>query len=193
MALPRSRASLVSLATLSAVGAATTWLALFSWRGFVEVASSFLGPLLVLGGVLVVTGVLARWWRAPSTVVVAAQLATTSVVTCLLITGSPLPVGSAWDKLVTAYQDAFDTANKFAPPVPDQVPGVDPILIAGGLALMLLVDFLACTLRRIPLAGLPLLTIFSVPLSTLGSGPSWIVFALTAAGFLTMLLSLIHI
>ena len=52
---------------------------------------------------------------------------------------------------------------------------------------MLLVDFLACTLRRVPLAGLPLLTIFSVPLSMLGTGPSWYVFALTAAGFLAML------
>ena len=38
-----------------------------------------------------------------------------------------------------------------------------------------------------PLAGLPLLTIFSVPLSMLGSGPAWYIFALTAGGFLTML------
>ena len=52
---------------------------------------------------------------------------------------------------------------------------------------MLLVDFLACTLRRVPLAGLPLLTVFSVPLSILGTGPSWYVFALTAAGFMAML------
>ena len=46
---------------------------------------------------------------------------------------------------------------------------------------------LACTLRRVPLAGLPLLTVFSVPVSLLGGGLSWWVFALTAAGFLTML------
>ena len=52
---------------------------------------------------------------------------------------------------------------------------------------MLLVDFLACTLRRVPLAGLPLLTVFTVPLSILGTGPSWYVFALTAAGFMAML------
>jgi transglutaminase-like putative cysteine protease len=187
MALPRSRASLVSLAALSATGAATTWVALLSWRGFVEVSGLFMGPLLVLGGVLVLAGVLARWWRAPATVVVAAQVAATGVMACLMITGSPLPVGSAWGRLVTEFQDAVDSANKFAPPVPDDVPGVEPILIVGGLALMLVVDVLACTLRRIPLAGLPLLTIFSVPLSMLGSGPSWWVFALTAAGFMTML------
>ena len=187
MVLPRSRASLVSLATLSTAGAATTWVALMSWRGFTEASGRFLGPLLVLGAVMVLTGVLARWWRAPSSVVVAAQLAATAVVSCLIITGSPLPVGSAWGRLITDFQDAVDSANKFAPPVPDDVPGVEPILIVGGLACMLLVDVLACTLRRIPLAGLPLLTIFSVPLSTLGSGPSWWVFALTAGGFLMML------
>jgi transglutaminase-like putative cysteine protease len=187
MVLPRSRASLVSLAALSATGAATTWAALFSWRGFTELSYRFLLPLMLLGAVLVLTGVLARWWRAPSGVVVLAQVSATAVGACLAITGSPLPVGSAWGRLITEFQDAFASANKFAPPVPDDVPGVDPILLVGGLACMLLVDVLACTLRRVPLAGLPLLTIFSVPLSTLGSGPAWYLFALTAGGFLTML------
>jgi transglutaminase-like putative cysteine protease len=187
MVMPRSRASLVSLATLSALGAATTWVALLSWRGFVELSGHFLGPLLVLGAVLVVAGALARWWRAPAAVVVLAQVLSTFVVTSLMFTGSPLPVGSAWTRLTDKLGEAVDSANQFAPPVPADVPGVDPILVAGGLGCMLLVDFLACTLRRVPLAGLPLLTIFSVPLGMLGSGPSWWVFALTAAGFMAML------
>jgi len=187
MAIPRSRASLVSVATLSAAGAATTFAALLSWRGFSELSSRWLGPMLLLAGVLVASGSLARWWRAPGWMVVVTQLVATGVVTSLIITGSPLPVFSAWDRLVTAFTDAYDSANKFAPPVPDDVPHVDPILIVGGLGCMLLVDLLACTLRRIPLAGLPLLTIFSVPLGMIGSGPSWWVFGLTAAGFMAML------
>lgn len=187
MVLPRSRASLVSLAALSATGAATTWVALLAWAGFMELPGRWMAPMIALGATLVATGALARWWRAPSSVVVAAQLGVSFVGASLVITGSPLPLGSAWDRLVEEFQDAVDSANKFAPPVPDDVPGVDPILLVGGLAMMLLVDVLACTLRRVPLAGLPLLTIFSVPLSTLGSGPSWWVFVLTAAGFLTML------
>lgn len=187
MVMPRSRASLVSLATLSTLGVATTWVALLSWRGFVELSGHFLGPLLLLGGVLVVTGTLGRWSRAPAPVVFLAQLLTTGVVTSILLTGSPLPVGSSWTELVTTFTDAFDSANRFAPPVPEEAPSVDPILIVGGLGCMLLVDLFASTLRRIPLAGLPLLTIFSVPLSMLGAGPSWWVFALTAAGFMSML------
>lgn len=187
MVIARSRASLLSLATLSAFGVATTWTALLSWRGFVELSGHFLGPLLVLGAVLVVSGALARWWRAPAATVVLAQVLSTGVVTSLILTGSPLPVGGAWATLTDKLADAVDSAERYAPPVPGEAPGVDPLLILGGLALMLLVDVLACTLRRVPLAGLPLLTIFSVPLSLLGSGPAWYVFALTAAGFLAML------
>ena len=187
MVIARSRASLVSLATLSAFGAATTWVALLSWRGFVELSGHFLGPLLVLGAVLVVSGALARWWRAPAPAVVLAQLLCTSIAASVLLTGSPLPVGPAWATLTGKLTDAVDSAQTYAPPVPAEAPGVDPLLLLSGLALMLLVDVLACTLRRVPLAGLPLLTIFSVPLSLLGSGPSWYVFALAAAGFLAML------
>ena len=185
--MPRSRASMVSIAMLSTLGAATTWLALLSWRGFVEWSGHFLGSLFVLGIVLVASGTFARWWRAPAPVVVLVQVLSTSVLASAIITGSPLPVGSAWTRLKDAFGDAVDSANQFAPPVPHEVPAVDPILIVGGLGCMLLVDVLACTLRRIPLAGLPLLTIFSVPLSMLGSGPAWYVFGLTALGFLAML------
>ena len=59
-----------------------------------------------------------------------------------------------------------------------------PLLISGGLACLLLVDILACTLRRVPLAGLPLLTIYSVPVSMTGDGPHWMLYTLTAIGFL---------
>ncbi len=52
---------------------------------------------------------------------------------------------------------------------------------------MLLVDIAVGTLRRVPLAGLPLLTVYSVPVSLLGGGVSWIIFTLTTIGFLVML------
>jgi transglutaminase-like putative cysteine protease len=64
---------------------------------------------------------------------------------------------------------------------------VHPLLIAGGAGCLLLVDILACTLRRVPLAGLPLLTIYSVPVSMTGDGPNWLLYMLTAIGFLAMI------
>ena len=48
-------------------------------------------------------------------------------------------------------------------------------------------DLIAGTLRRAPLAGLPLLVVYSVPVSLGVGGVSWWVFGLTAGGFLTML------
>ena len=104
MVMPRSRTSLVSLATLSTLGAATTWVALLSWRGFTELSGHFLGPLLLLGIVMVGTGILARWWRAPGPVVVVAQVGSTAVLTSMMLTGSPLPVGSAWTRLVDSVR-----------------------------------------------------------------------------------------
>ena len=62
-----------------------------------------------------------------------------------------------------------------------------PLLIAGGAGCLLLVDVLACTLRRVPLAGLPLLTIYSVPVSMTGESPHWLLYTLTAIGFLAMI------
>ena len=54
-------------------------------------------------------------------------------------------------------------------------------------ARLLVVDVLACWLRRVPLAGLPLLAVYCVPISVIGGGVSWLVFLLAAAGFLLMM------
>ena len=185
--MSRQRTSPGTIVSMAAVAGATTWVALMSWRGFTEQSGRFLGPLLTLAIVVAATGAMARWWRAPGPVVVLAQLAASGVVFSMILTGSPLPIGAAWGRMMTSFTDAVDTANRFAAPVPTGEPGVHPLLIAGGLGCILLVDLLACTMRRVPLAGLPLLTVYSVPVTMLGSGLTWWIFALTAAGFLTML------
>lgn len=183
----RSRGGLASGAALALTAAATTWVAMFSWRGFSQVPGRFLGPLFVIALVIAGTGLLARWWRLPTPAVVGLQVLVAGLVTSAQLSGSPVPVGSAWDRLATGLAEAVSSANQYAAPVPAQVPGVHPLLILGGLLCLLLVDVLACTLRRVPFAGLPLLTIYSIPVSMLGGGVSWWVFALIAAGFLGLL------
>ncbi|WP_134738802.1 DUF3488 and transglutaminase-like domain-containing protein [Nocardioides sp. 503] len=185
--MTRSRGSLRAALLLALVAAATTWAATFSWRGFTEESADFVGPLLVLGAGVAVTGAVARWWRVPGALVVLLQVLLSGMLACLMLTGSPLPVGPAWTELEAAFRDAVSSANKFEAPVPATAPGVHPLLVGGGLLCMLLVDLLACTLRRVPLAGLPLLTVYSVPVSVLDASISWWVFGLTAAGFMTML------
>jgi transglutaminase-like putative cysteine protease len=185
--MSRSRGHLGANILVAAVAAGTTWLAMSAWRGLAVTPGSFLNPLLVLAVVVAGTGVAARWWRWPGPAVVLFQVAVAGVLTSLFLTGSPLPVGSAWGELTGTVSDAVSSAQGYAAPIPAEAPPVDALLIAGGLACLLLVDLLACTLRRASLAGLPLLAIFTIPVGMVGDPVSWWVFAGTAAGFLGLL------
>ncbi|WP_300405127.1 transglutaminaseTgpA domain-containing protein [Nocardioides sp.] len=180
----RDRASLGAALRLSGTAAVTTWAAMLSWRGFTELASQFLFALIAVGAVIALSGALGRWRRLPGPVVFLGQVVAGSIVTCWYVGGRPWPDAAFW----TAIDDAFSAAQTYAAPVPSIGDiSVQPLLAIGGLAAMLLVDLLACTLRRVPLAGLPLLTVYSVPVSMLDGGLSWWVFVLTALGFLMML------
>jgi len=176
-----------TLLVLPAVGAFTTWFAMHAWRGFTETPDGYLDPILVLAIVVAGTGAALRWWRLPPLLVLLAQLVAGGAVLSLIVTGSPVPVGDAWRSLVGQLVDGVDSAQAYAAPVADDVPSIDPLLVLAGFACLLLVDLLACGLRRVPLAGLPLLTIYSVPVSMLGHSVSWWIFAGTATGFLAML------
>jgi transglutaminase-like putative cysteine protease len=183
----RSRSDLAASAALAGVAAATTWVAMASWRGFSAVPGEYLGPLFVLALVVAGLGTVARWSRWPIVAVVGLQLVGSGMVFSTMLSGSPVPLGEGWTRLLDAFSAASTSADTYAAPVPAHVPGVHPLVIAGGLACLLLVDLLACTLRRAPLAGLPLLTIYSVPVGMVGGGVTWWIFALTAAGFLGLL------
>ena len=182
-----TRSHPVTMIGLSAVAAATTLVSLLTWQGFTQDFGKTLGPLFVIAVAVAGSGAAARWWRVPRPAIVLIQVLLVAMLVSAFISGSPVPIGDAWDRLVTAFQDATQSANRFAPPVPSNEPPVHPILTAGGAACLLLVDVLACTLRRVPLAGLPLLTIYSVPVSMTGDGPHWVLYTLTAIGFLAMI------
>lgn len=183
----RSRGRLTTNLLFAVVAAGTAWLAMYAWRDLTVTPGSFLNPLLVLALAVAGTGTAARWWRWPGPFVVLFEVGITGMLACLFLTGSPLPIGGAWAELVDAITDAVDSAQGYAAPVPAEAPPVDPLLIVGGLACLLLVDLLACTLHRAPLAGLPLLAIFTIPVGMVGDAVSWWVFAGTAAGFLGLL------
>lgn len=174
------------LVLTSVVTALTTWATLWSWRGFSDASSSYLAPLLFTCLLIGLVGALLRWLRAPVAVIVLVQLLVTGVVVLWAFGGSPVPTGESIEQLRRTFDDAIAAANRYAAPVPFHEGSLQAPLVTLGMLCAILVDLIACSLRRAPLAGLPLLAIYSVPVSLL-DGVSWFVFVFAAAGYLLML------
>ena len=186
--MTRARPTLLASAAMALAGAGTTWFALTSWGVFVSDPARFMAPLFAIGLLLAVVGALARWSRLPGLVVVGLQLAVATAFLLGTYGGSVVPREETRAQLVETFRLAVETAQGYQAPVPPLlVPGVHPLLVLGGVVCLLAVDTLAGTLRRVPLAGLPLLMVYSLPVSMEGQGMGWVTFAITAGGFLLML------
>ncbi|MBF4160613.1 transglutaminase domain-containing protein [Nocardioides sp. CBS4Y-1] len=172
---------------LTSAGVVTTWCAMLSWRGFTDDQGQVLYPLLAIGVVVGGLGVAGRWARFGVLGTLLLQVLGGAMITSYLICGAPVPVGGAWTELRLAFSDAWVGARTYAAPVPSDQADVGPLMLAGGLGCFLVVDLLVGSLRRASLAGLPLLTVFSVPTGLIAEPLSWWVFTLTAVGFVTML------
>jgi transglutaminase-like putative cysteine protease len=172
---------------LAVVAAATTWLTMLSWRGFSYLWGDFLGPLIVVAVVVPISGVILRAAPIPRRVGVLLHVVLVAVLVWLLLGGSPIHPISSTSAISDRMADAWTSAESYSPPIPASVPGIEPLLIPCGAGALLVVDILACWMRRVPLAGLPLLAVYCVPISVIGDGVSWLVFLLSAAGFLLMM------
>jgi transglutaminase-like putative cysteine protease len=172
---------------LAAVTAATTWLTMLSWRGFSDLWGQFLGPLILVAVVVPVSGVLLRAAPIPRRLGALLHVLVVALLVWLMLGGSPTHPFSSSHDLGVRVGHAWMSAQTYQAPIPHSVPGVAPLLIPCGALALLVVDMLACWLRRVPLAGLPLLAVYCVPISVIGNGVSWVVFLLAAAGFLLMM------
>ena len=172
---------------LAVVAAATTWVTMLSWRGFSSLWGQYLGPLLLVALIVAFGGVLFRSAPLPRRLALLLHILVVALVVWLMMGGSLIhPIHGA-HHVANSLADAWTTSESFQPPVPASVPGIAPLMIPCGALSLLVVDLLACWLRRVSLAGLPLLAVYCVPISLLGSGVSWVVFVLAAAGFLLMM------
>jgi len=111
--LARMRGGFRDALVLALVAAATTWVALLSWKGFAIDYSGFMGPLIIIGVVVAVSGAVLRWLRVPGALLVLAQLVIVGMVVSLYLTGSLVPVGEAWLRLEEAFRDASETARQY--------------------------------------------------------------------------------
>lgn len=186
--MTRPRPGLVQSLVVALTGAGTTWVTLLAWRGFTEEPSGFLTPLLTLGLLIALTGALARWARWHGVLVVSVQLVILGLFLCAHLAGSVVPGPTTLAAVRDGIAAAVDAAQAYSSPVPASAgPGVHPLLVIGGGICLLLVDVSAGTLRRAAIAGLPLLVIYTLPVSLL-AGVTWWVFALSAGGYCLLLL-----
>lgn len=181
----RPALSVALLAGLVAAG--TTWAALTSWRVFMTTPSDFLMPLIICGLIVALAGAALRRIDTPGVVVVLVQVLLVAAYVSFEVVGSAMPSGSTLDALGQALEVAVESARTYEAPIGADAPPVEPLLIASGALFILVVDLVACTLRRVPVAGLALLAIYSVPAGLTASGPGWLAFLGAATGFLVLL------
>ncbi|HEX6148993.1 DUF3488 and transglutaminase-like domain-containing protein [Nocardioides sp.] len=181
------RRALVDSIALTAAAAGTSWVATTAWRGFTEAPGRYAWPLLLLAILVAGIGAGLRHLRWPPSLVLLVQLVVGLVVAASLAGGALVLTRDGWLSFGSAVSGALDTAQRYQAPVPAEAPGIESLLIVGGFVCIVVVDFCVGGLRRVSLAGLPLLTIYSIPVSMISGGVPWWSFALTAGGFLLML------
>jgi transglutaminase-like putative cysteine protease len=171
---------------VAAIAMLAAWATVLSWRVLTSAFAEVGIPLLLIGVVLAGGGAVARWSRLPAAAIIAGQLVVGALLVLGTVTGSPIPTPDTVDAFVLAVQDALETSRNYAAPVQAGVPPVHPLLLIGGAIVVWLVDVLACTLRRAPVAGLVLLAAYTLPVAVTGEAVSWWLFIVIAGLFLSL-------
>src|SRR5882724_3336833 len=144
------------------------------------------GAVIAVAG----TGALTRLRTLPVSVCLAGLLLYLNLIfevrhSLLLVIPTPGSLSRLWHLAGTGLHDA----NRYAPPAPSR-PGLLLLAVGGVGITAVLADLIAVRLRSTALAGLPLLVLFTVPVTM--NAPhtavtTGLVFCLSGAGYLAML------
>lgn len=176
--------------TAALLAAAASCFTILGWSGLAVDPSGYTRPLVMLALLVAVGGVVLRSLGLPRPVVVLLQVAGAAEALHLLwardsATGGWLPNATSLGDVADTLDRAVTASRQWAAPVPADVTSFDPLLIAVGAVVVLLVDAYAVTYRRASLAGLPLLAAFTLPVAVT-AGMRWDHFLLAAAAFLLL-------
>jgi len=140
--------------------------------------------------VVAAAGHLARMARLPRPVVILAQLlAALLALTLFRVPDDAIALFIPGPGALHALGDQISAGrlniSQEAPPAA-ATPGITTILALVCAAFAILIDALAVTYRRAVLAGLPLLAVYLIPATRKPGGLSWLAFAVTAIGYLSL-------
>lgn len=185
--MSRVRSSLPHLSLMAGLTALAGWVTLLSWRGLTEDASEVLVPMFMAAVVIAGGGVAGRWLRVPGVLVVTGQLVFAALFVLVTVTDSPALTVDNLGVLADAVRAAMESSRTYLAPVPSNVPPVHPLLLIGGVLTLVVLDLTACTLQRVSLAGLALLSAYSLPVTLDADGVSWWLFIAMSGLFMAML------
>ncbi|WP_162529892.1 transglutaminaseTgpA domain-containing protein [Nocardioides caldifontis] len=173
------------------LAAGATFFTLLAWDGLSDDASGYLVPLFFICLSVGAMGLALRALRLPRPLVPLTELLIIGLVlhwwwASEFALAGLVPTGDSAGAAFEVLRRSAEATERYAAPVPARETGFAPIMVAAGAAVAVSVDTLACTFRRVPLAGLPLLAAFTVPVAILG-GVSWVTFGLAASCFLLLM------
>jgi transglutaminase-like putative cysteine protease len=181
-----ARLGMAALATL------TGWLASWSWGPMYTAPHRYLLPGLVCALCIAAVGAIGRGLRLPVYVVPLLQAAVAVLVLAGAFSSATGALG--WLPTPQAVSDLFHQAsngsgdlNAYTAPVPERFLDVPVFLACCGASVAIGIDVFALGLRRVPLAGLPLLLALTVPITVLAEPLALGVFVSTGAAFLALL------
>jgi transglutaminase-like putative cysteine protease len=175
--------------------------AVLAWSTTLATALSF-APLLegfgyilaaaVVTVVPMLAGIALRAARLPAWIVLVGQMASLVLwVTLLYADGAVLgilPTPQAAESIRILLDAGFEAARNEPPPAPAST-GLVLLTTLGIAACHLLVDVFAATLHRVPLTGLPLLALYTVPAAIAPDGVPTMAFLAGSSGFVLLLTS----
>jgi transglutaminase-like putative cysteine protease len=140
--------------------------------------------------VVVVTGLLLRWLRAPAAVTAAGQLAALVALVTAIFTSSGwlfvVPGSASMAELGAVLSGAAQQIRLGLPPLPESTELICLIVVAAGLVAVV-VDFLAVSVAAPACAGLVLFGVITVPVAVSNRMLPWWSFVLGAVGFALLL------
>jgi transglutaminase-like putative cysteine protease len=176
--------------TTALLAAAASCFTLLGWSSLAVDPSGYTRPLLLLAVSVALGGIVLRSLGAPGPVVVGAQVL--GVAEALHVSWAGDLATRGWVPNTASVQEmgatlgrAVTASQQWAAPVPEKISAFDPLMVAVGAVVILLVDAYAVSYRRAALAGLPLLAAFTLPVAVTG-GMRWDHFVVAAGAFLLL-------